>query len=276
VNSYIFIPSIVIIGLLSFGIYSFLGSPNLPAQALATREIPVAPKISIEDAVVKVEEQLKKDPNDVRAWSVVAPVYMQQGRFDEAVKAYKKIVELTPNSADTKTDLAVALIMQNQNEVSDEAIELLKASVKFDPKNTRSLFFLSSELTRAGQYQDAAKNWQDLLALSVGDENWKQAAIAGLSEAEAGLNGEPVEAEVSNQIVDEEEKILILDMVKALSLRLKQDGGSVEEWTRLVRSYLVLEDNEQAQLVYNEAKSAYPDKNERKMLDALADEAGLK
>ena len=68
----------------------------------------------------------------------------------------------------------------------------------------------------------------------------------------------------------------ILKMVSGLADRLSRQGGSLDEWTQLVRSEIVLGDMGKAQSAYNAAKKAYPDGAERAGLDALAAQAGLK
>ncbi len=271
--------SLVFIGLLSFGIYYIYGKPTLPAQPLALREMPASPNLSLEQAVLKVEAQLKKNPDDARAWSVIAPVYMQQERFDEAVFAYRKVLELLPISADAQTDLAEALMMASDGVADGEPIELLKSATKLDKEHVRSRFYLASELTRAGSNEEAIEIWQSLLALSAGDESWLEVAQGGLEAAQAGLRDEAkIQPDQTGLDIknDEGQAKLILDMVAALSLRLETDGGSVEEWTRLTRSYLVLGEKENAQKAFDSAKAAYSNENVREELNSLAAEAGLK
>jgi cytochrome c-type biogenesis protein CcmH len=64
-------------------------------------------------------------------------------------------------------------------------------------------------------------------------------------------------------------------MVEGLDARLKSEGGTIEEWTRLVQSRLVLGEQGAAQLAYDAAIAAYPDPGVRVELDALARAAQL-
>ena len=67
----------------------------------------------------------------------------------------------------------------------------------------------------------------------------------------------------------------IAGMVEGLSTRLMQSGGTIDEWTRLVRSRLVLGQSELAQLAYDAARKAYPNAGDRAELDVLAADNGL-
>jgi cytochrome c-type biogenesis protein CcmH len=129
----------------------------------------------------------------------------------------------------------------------------------------RSRFYIAGELTRTGDYEAAVAAWNELLALATGDEPWLASARQGLQFAEA--EGEmPVAAP---------DAAAISSMVEGLQARLDSEGGSIEEWTQLVRAYLVLEDRAGAQAAYNAAVEAYPQAFDRGELDTIALGAGL-
>ena len=64
-------------------------------------------------------------------------------------------------------------------------------------------------------------------------------------------------------------------MVDGLDARLKAQGGSIDEWTQLVRSRLVQGRSADAQAAYDLARKAYPDAKVRTELDVLAADNGL-
>ena len=68
---------------------------------------------------------------------------------------------------------------------------------------------------------------------------------------------------------------MIGDMVGGLATRLAAEGGTIEEWTQLVRAYLVLGDTTKAQAALDDAVAAYPLTADRGPLDSLALGAGL-
>lgn len=247
---------------LAFGAYSVLGSPDLPGMPLSER---AERQMSLADAVARVEAQLLETPDDVRGWTVVAPVYMQLGRFGDAVTAYRRIIELSGATADSETDLAEAIMMSAEGSLEGEPLALLRSAAARDPAHVRSRFYLAGEATRAGEYQAAIGLWNEIIELAEGDEPWLDAARAGLETAMAGINGtlpRPGEDEIAA-------------MVEGLSARLEAEGGSIAEWTQLVRSRLVLGQTELAQAAYDAARAAYPDAGMRTELDVLAADNGL-
>jgi cytochrome c-type biogenesis protein CcmH len=64
-------------------------------------------------------------------------------------------------------------------------------------------------------------------------------------------------------------------MVDGLAARLASEGGTVDEWTQLVRSRMVQGRVEDAQAAYDAARKAHPDAAERNELDVLAADNGL-
>lgn len=265
--------ALAILGVLvaSFGIYATLGNPSLVSQPIAGRTQPPATNIDVGEAVARVEETLKKNPNDVRGWTVLGPIYMRTGRYADAVNAYRQVLALGPISADVETNLAEALMMQNSGVAEGEAMQLLQSAAKRDAAHVRSRFYLAGEATRSNDFEPAVKLWRELLALSAGGEVWVAPAKEGLAIAEAGLSGDV--PPVSTAAPSSE---MITNMVEGLSERLEADGGTIEEWLRLVRSRLVLGETEKAQAAYDAAKLAFPDAVTRAELDDMALQAGLK
>ncbi|MGV3489844.1 MAG: c-type cytochrome biogenesis protein CcmI [Devosia sp.] len=249
--------------LLAFGVYAVLGRPDLPAQPLEQRADLQPPEMSLDDAIARIEAQLLETPDDVRGWTVIAPAYMQLGRFADAVNALRRVIELDGPTADRETDLGEAVMMTNDGSMTGEPLALFESAAARDPTHVRSRYYIAEEAMARADYEAAEAQWQALLALSTGGEPWLSGAQAGLAAAEQGLRGE---------VPDTPE---IAAMVESLAARLDQSGGTIEEWTRLVRSYLVLGETERAQAAYQAARAAYPDSLYRTELDVLAADNGL-
>lgn len=268
----------VLAPILAVAIYVGVGNPSLPAVPLAQRE---AAQITFEDAIAQIEEQMERDPSDIRGWQVLGPAYLRVERFEDAVNAFQHVVDLSPRSADTLTNLAEARLMANRGVLDSEIEELLTEATLLDATHIRSRFFLAAEATRTQDWENAAQIWEELLGLSQGGENWVEGARRGLALAQA--RGIPIDDQQTDlpaeqgdtSAIPPNQQQMIMEMVEGLHIRLYDQGGSIEEWTRLVRSRLVLEQNSDAQDAYNEAVKAYPNSPDRTELDAMAQAAGL-
>lgn len=258
---------VLLVAAISLGTYAMLGRPDLPSAPLAGRDAAAEGEVSLESAIDVIEARLAADPSDLRGWTVIAPAYMQLGRYADAVNALRKVNELGTPTADTLTDLAEALMMLSEGSVEGEPLELLRRAYSLDATHVRSLYYIAGEETRAGDYEAAIRDWNALLALSKGGEPWVVTAENGLAYAESGGNPEATGSEPDQAAIDA--------MVDGLDARLKAQGGSIAEWTQLVRSRMVQGRMDDAQLAYDAARKVYPDAAERNELDVLAADNGL-
>jgi cytochrome c-type biogenesis protein CcmH/NrfG len=89
---------------------------------------------------------------DQRSWSHLGEVIAARGDFKAAQEAYNKALALQPGNAETKTDLAIALISMNQQK---DAVPLLESAIKDDPTNIVAHYRLSGLYRRSGRLADA-------------------------------------------------------------------------------------------------------------------------
>jgi cytochrome c-type biogenesis protein CcmH len=250
---------------LAFGTYAWLGSPDSPSQPLGRRADAAAQELDLQSAIARIETQLTADPGDLRGWTVIAPAYVEMARYADAVRAYRRIIELGGATPDLQTSLAEALLLVGGDASTTEAIALLRAAADADAGHVMSRLYLASVLTGTEQYDEAVPVWNAVLALAKGDEPWIASARQGLAVAQNGGAVQP----------DDQEAEMIGQMVSGLADRLSTSGGSIEEWTQLVRAYLVLGDTASAQSAFDDAVAAYPQAFDRGDLDTLALGAGL-
>lgn len=217
------------IALVTLGLYAWVGRADLPNAPLASRETPQTAAIDIEAAITAVEARMAETPGDVRGWLVLAPIYMDQGRYREAANAWRRVLALEPPTADRQTNLAEALILADDGAFGEETLALLDSAMKSDPLHVRSRFYLAGELTRSGRYDEAVAVWEELLAIATGEEAWVETARSGLAAAQAGTRGEDVGQD--SQAIEG-----VRGMVDGLAARLDSAGGSAAEWVQLVRS----------------------------------------
>lgn len=257
--------AVVATALLSVGVYAALGRPDVPAAPLEARADAPPGEMTIESAVAQIEKRLAQAPDDLQGWTVVAPAYLQVGRYADAANAIRQAIALDGATADRETDLGEALMLAANGSASGEPLKLFESAAARDPAHVRSRYYIAGEAMQRGDFTAARAEWEALIALGEGDESWLPNARAGLETAVAALNGDVAVPDTT----------AVAAMVDGLAARLKETGGSIEEWTRLVRSRLVQGQDELAQQAYDAARKAYPDAELRTELDVLAADNGL-
>ena len=274
--------AIVGVPALALGAYLATGSPDLPDQPLQARLEAPATGRSLEELVARVEHQLSRNPSDGRGWAVLAPVYMRMGRAEDAAAAYASAIRLLGSSPERETDMGEALVIANKGIVSAEARAAFERAVKLDPEAVKPRFFLALALTQENRKDEAIDAWQALLAEAKGDEPWAEAVrgqLAGLgvetrvASAPPGPTREDVEAAAG--LSDAGRAQMIRGMVDQLDTRLSEEGGSPEEWLRLMQALSVLGDTQRLDAAVKRARLALKDDPEGlARIDAAARDLG--
>lgn len=176
-----------VIALVALGTYWALGQPGMPG--LPANERPeLQGREQLIAAVLAVEERLRGAPDDLAGWKVIAPVYLNLGRYADSVGAYRRIIALGDVSSNAKADLAEALTGANGGIATGEALALLQEAAT-DPADRRAKYLLAVEAMRDGRMAAAKAQWEALIALGPVDAEWMasaQQALAIVNEALAG------------------------------------------------------------------------------------------
>ncbi len=269
---------LIAIGLpaIAFPLYALLGQPRMPDQPLASRNVAPQTNGEIEAAVAAVEARLIAKPDDGKGWAVIAPVYMRLGRHADAAHAYAEALRLVGEDPLRRAAYGGALVAAAGGVVTDEARGAFDRALAEEPGQPQARFYLALGAEQDGKKAEAIQAYGQILADSRPDAPWRSVVSARL----AALIGEPAAAEsgagAAAAAIPEAQRPMIEGMVSRLATRLASNGGSVDEWSRLIRAYAVLHEGEKAKAALADARKALaPDPNAVASLDALAHDLGL-
>ncbi|MET0874999.1 MAG: c-type cytochrome biogenesis protein CcmI [Pseudolabrys sp.] len=252
-------------------LYVRLGSPEL-ASPPAGDALQSEKQTQIENLVARVEVHLQGNPKDGRGWEILAPVYMQLGRYSDSVNAWRNALALLGESADREANLGEALMAEANGVVTIEAKAAFVRAVTLDNTIVSARYYLGRAAEQDGKREEAAKIWRDLIAEAPAEAHWVNDVRAALARVEASP-GAPTSAAPGTQSAaaakPDQQAVMIRGMVDGLAARLKQDGSDVDGWLKLVRSYKVLGEQDKAQTAISDAQRALAnDPDKRKLLDA--------
>jgi cytochrome c-type biogenesis protein CcmH len=274
------VPLLLALG--AIGLYLRLGSPELASDYLtAGRSSPSEQQTAIESMVGKVEAHLQKNPKDGRGWEVLAPVYLQLGRYSDSVRAWRSTVLLLGETADRQANLGEALVAEANGIVTDEANNAFVRALTLDKTTVSARYYLGVAAEQDGKREEAAKIWRELIGEApegapwVGDVRTALARVEGSQvESSRGPTAEQMAAAMSQS--PDQQTAMIRGMVDGLAARLKQDGSDLDGWVRLIRSYKVLGEPDKAQAAVSDAQQALQnDPEKRKRLDAALKELNV-
>ncbi|MDH3669382.1 MAG: c-type cytochrome biogenesis protein CcmI [Paracoccaceae bacterium] len=252
-------------------VYLTLGAPGQPDLPLAERLAAARPsqtqaeeEFEAQPSAPQTEEQkryaslisqleatLEKRPNDARGLALLAPGYARLGRHGEAWRAYRQLIDLMGDQATAEQfgAMAEAMVLAAGGYVSPKAETAIGEALGRDPNLPVGRYYTGLLAAQTGQIGEAITIWEGLRAESPPDTSYRAFLDSMLAEARAiqasgnrapgaserGPSAEDVTA--AGQMTPEERQAMIEGMVAGLEERLTTEGGSAEEWLRLMTSY---------------------------------------
>ncbi|MBV1903854.1 MAG: c-type cytochrome biogenesis protein CcmI [Marinosulfonomonas sp.] len=277
-------------------IYNQLGAPDYPDQPLKARletaqnlmdsrlsQVEVenqlgAPNISASadpahlELLEKLRTALQSRPDDLQGFALLARNEAQLGNFVAARKAQGRVIEILADQANASdyADYADILILAANGYVSPQAETALTHALQRDPENGTALYYTGLMFAQNARADIAFDIWRDLLHDSPADAPWvapirAQIAIAAadagiaydLPDAPALRGPSAGDIAAANELSNAERDDMIRGMVTQLSDRLASQGGSPQEWARLIRTLGVLGEVDRARAVWAEAQQVF-------------------
>lgn len=266
----------ILVPAITFGLYSRLGSPNLPDQPLLARLGNSGGGTDLETALAKIEAHLIADPADGRGFEVVAPVYMHLSRFDEAAKAYEAALRLLGENAERRADYGEALTAGAGGIVTAQARAAFEQALADEADLPKAHYYLGLAAEQEGDKPKAIAIYQKMLAGAPPDAGWIGAVRERLASLGAPAPGGGEAAAIA-ALDPQAQQTAIRGMVENLAARLAQNGDDPKGWLRLIRAYCVLHETAKAEDAMARARKASAgDEAAARDLDALAKEFGLR
>lgn len=270
---------------------------NRPSQAEAEQMAPPVERPQLEDSYANLLEQLRetvaKRPNDLQGHILLAQHETNAGNFKAGYEAQEKVIELSGDdaSAEAYSNLAEMLILAAGGYVSPEAEDALRTALERDPEFGPARYYWGQMLLQIGRPDKAYRVWMDTLRISPPAAPWAGAIRAQIDELAylAGVFNAPdmaaapaapgpsqADMEAAADMTPEERQDMIRGMVNQLSDRLASDGGTPQEWARLITALGVLGETERATAIRDEAATKFT--NDPAALDLItsaAQQAGI-
>jgi len=268
-SSALMLSLVPILALLVYGTY---GSPDTPDQPLAARLAKAGPQQDFAVVFARMEAHLAAHPTDTKGWSLIAPIYLRQGRYDDAANAFDSALRYGKPDPELLAGLGEARTLAADGVVTASAREAFSEATKLDPGNPRARYYLALAQEQDGDEPGAVASLKNLLAGSPPDAAWTAAVRDRLARMESAAGRDAIAA-----LPDGAREEAIRGMVDGLAERLDAGGGTLAEWSRLIRARSVLGQKAQAlQAVKTARERLAQDAAAVAAIGALAQELGLK
>ncbi len=265
------------------------------AEARAPATAPAPPPGASADYLELVERlraAVAERPGDLRGLRLLVRNEAALGNYTAAHAAQARIIEIEGDSAQAWEYglLADLMVSAARGYVSREAEAAIRAALERDPAEPRARYYLGLYLMQVDRPDAAFRTWEQLLSDSPPDAPWvplirnqieEVAWRAGVEyrlpppdDAATGPGAAAVEA--AGDMTDTERAEMIRGMVEGLAARLNNEGGSADEWARLISAYGVLGEPGRARAAWDAAQAAFAgQEDELAILADAARRAGL-
>ena len=272
---------------------------DLPTQADAEARAPERPTPQAAPDYLRLIEQLRaavvQRPDDARGLALLAEHEARLGNSAAARQAQERLIAIRGSEVQAldHTRLAALMIEAAGGFVSAEARGQIEAALRIDPANGQARYLQGLMYAQNDRPDIAFGIWRDLLETGPAGAPW-MGPIRQLIPDLAWLAGQPdyVPPEApstpalpgpdadamaaANDMTPEERQQMIAGMVQNLETRLATEGGTPEEWARLITSLIRIGNEPHAREILAEARTRFgatPDASA--VIEAAATEVGL-
>ena len=193
--------------------------------------------------------------------------------FENAAIAQMSLVKILGEQVLTEDlyQLAELMVISLNGYVSPEAAAVFRKVLAKDDDNGGALYYLGLMYANLDRPDLSFEIWRKLLNRGPDDAPWvplirqqimEVAWRAGKNRYELPTKTSPNgptqdDIEASNEMTADERQQMISNMVERLANRLASEGGTSEEWARLIKALSVLGDSDRAKKIWAEALNIY-------------------
>jgi cytochrome c-type biogenesis protein CcmH len=143
----------------SAGLYASIGSPGVDGKAPDTEAAS-----EMADVVHALAKRLESNPADLGGWRMLGRSYMTLGNYQEAARAYEKVIELEPEpQAQSLVELGEAILASSGQTMTPRVSSLFENALALEPNNPAALFWGGIGAINRGDNALAADRWERLL-----------------------------------------------------------------------------------------------------------------
>jgi cytochrome c-type biogenesis protein CcmH len=228
--------------------------------------------------VEKLRATVAERPNDLQGYVLLSQIEAGLENYRAAAQAQGKVLSLKGDAATAQDyfEYGELLILSSNGYVSPEAERALRAVLARDDQNEPARYYLGVLMAQNDRPDVAFRLWRQLLAVGNADDPWiapirammpEIAFRAGQTDYElpplpdTGILPGPSDQDIAaaQDMSGEDRQDMIRGMVARLSDRLATDGGTPQEWARLINALGVLGDLDQARAIYANAQQVFAD-----------------
>ena len=276
---------------------------NRPTQAVVEADMPpwLGPPVEAPadylELIQGLRDAVSKHPDDARGLDLLAQHEAAIGNMIAAREAMAKLLDVKGENATADDYVRQADLMVNAagGFISPDAELMLKNALQIQPDHQLARYYTGLMFAQNGRPDMGFRLWRGLLEEGSETAIWWTSVRSqiGSLAAHAGVDYTPPEAptrpaapalsgptaedmEAAQDMSEEDRRAMIQSMIDQLSERLATEGGTPEEWARLISVLGVVGNTERAAAIWGEAQTRFAEHPEAlAAVRAAAEQAGV-
>ncbi|MFM9844448.1 MAG: tetratricopeptide repeat protein [Dongiaceae bacterium] len=220
--------------------------------------------------------QLQAAPADAALWQGLARTYVLQGKFADAVPAYKSAIDNGADGAAVQSAYGEAQVMAASGQVTEPALAAFQAALARDAVEPRARYYLALADAQNGKLHEALDQWIKLENESVVDAPWRKSLSARIDQTAntlgldprtlpgrggAGPADEPSIKDLATaaRMTPPDRTALLAEKTRTLAARLKHEPDDLQGWKILGQASKLLGDHRQSMAAWQQAARLAPE-----------------
>lgn len=139
------------------------------------------------ELILALQERVKDDPDNSQNWYLLASTAVDQGLFEEAVRAYRQVLVIEHDAPAVKAELAQALFLRAGNTITPDVRKHTYEVLAVAPNMPTALGLAGIDAYRSGAYSNAISHWKKALVQLDPNSDAAQALTGGIARAKVAL-----------------------------------------------------------------------------------------
>lgn len=178
---------------------------NLSNYTPTSKSAPIdLPPLTLDQSVVKIEQHLKENPQDVKAWKMLGLSYFELNKIEESLKAYEKAYQIDPSDPRLLVEYASALISANDDQFTPKPMELIKKALEIEPNAPDALYLAGMFAVSVQDFNLAKTLWNKALSALPEQSVDRQALVSILAELSRVESGDISNTVTVNVVISDE------------------------------------------------------------------------
>lgn len=178
---------------------------NLSNYTPTSKSAPIdLPPLTLDQSVVKIEQHLKENPQDVKAWKMLGLSYFDLNKIEESLKAYEKAYQIDSSDPRLLVEYASALISANDDQFTPKPMGFIKKALEIEPNAPDALYLAGLFAANAQDFKLAKTLWNKALSALPEQSVDRQALVSILAELSRVESGDISNTVTVNVMISDE------------------------------------------------------------------------